>query len=88
MWEVYIELGKLDAGNYTVLLNYTSQNLFYNNLSAVKTFKVTKSNVTIDVNVSDISYGENGTINVTLPVLADGNLTLVIKDILNKNIWS
>ena len=79
-----IELGKLDANEYTILIDYVSKDLFYNNLSVVKAFNVTKSEVVMDVNVSNIYYGENGTVVVKLPVLADGNVTFIIKDVLNK----
>ncbi len=50
-----IELGKLDANEYTILIDYVSKDLFYNNLSVVKAFNVTKSEVVMDVNVSKIS---------------------------------
>ena len=81
-----IDLGLLDIGNYTIIANYTSTDLFYNNASMIKTFNVIKANATIDLSFSNVTYGENGTVEAILPPLADGNLTFIIKDIFNKTV--
>ena len=78
-----IPLGILDAGEYNVTIDYTTSDLFYNNLTDSKSFEIIKSNTTFQLNVNNISYGEDEVIIITPQRGVTGNYTLYIENVLN-----
>ncbi len=81
-----IPLGILDAGEYNITINYTTPNLFYNNLTSNKSFEIQKTNTTFQLNVNNISYGEDEIIQITPQRGVTGNFTLYIENILNETV--
>ena len=67
----------LKAGNYTLTVIYQGDDN-YNNASASANLTVTKLDSDIGFKVNNITYGENITIAIDLPIDATGNLTITV----------
>ena len=77
-----INISSLDEGIYEVWGNYSGDN-YWNSVVNTTTFKVSKYNITLDVQTEDIVYGEKEMLNVTMEFSdATGNVTIRINDTL------
>lgn len=74
-----INVSSLVDGDYTVIATYNGDNNYFSS-SNVTNFKVNKKLPAIDVNIENIVYGENATVNIAVPSDATGNVTIVIDD--------
>lgn len=74
-----INVSGLVAGDYTAFVTYNGDNNYFSS-SNVTNFKVNKKLPSINVNIENIVYGENATVNVTVHSDATGNVTIVIGD--------
>ena len=72
---VPINLGILDAGNHLITIDFNGGSNYnpYHNTSAIT---VLKANVTVNVDVLDVSYGSNVVVNITAD--GDGNVSVKI----------
>ena len=68
---------KLDVGTYDFVAVWAG-NDNYNAVNANGNFKVNKIDSTIDVDVSDIKFGEDAVITVSLPSGATGNVVITV----------
>ncbi|MBR0271401.1 MAG: Ig-like domain repeat protein, partial [Methanobrevibacter sp.] len=67
----------LNATDYQVFVDFSGNSQSGPN-STNTTFKVNKIDPEIIIDVENITYGENATVNVTLPATATGNITVRI----------
>jgi len=74
-----LEIKDLKAGTYDVNVTYT-ENAKYLSNSNITTFEVSRWNTPITVNVTDITYGESATVNVTLPDGTTGYVTIKVNN--------
>ena len=76
---VTVEVPGLAVGTYNVTVNYPGDEN-YTSINGTSKFSVGKITPDVDVDTSDITYGQNETIEVTLPSDAKGNVTITVKD--------
>ena len=76
---VTVEVPGLAVGTYNVTVNYPGDEN-YTSVNGTSKFSVGKITPDVDVDTSDITYGQNETIEVTLPSDAKGNVTIIVKD--------
>ena len=77
--KVTIPVENLSAGDYDVTVDYSGDDN-YNATSGTGSFSVDKIDPSMDVNTTDISYGENETISITLPEDATGTVNVTVTD--------
>lgn len=73
-------LSGLDVGQYNLDIIYSGDSLYYTASVLNKSFKVFKLNSFIDVNVSDVVYGEDVFIDVFLSGDATGTVRLLLNN--------
>ena len=73
-------LSGLDVGQYNLDIIYSGDSLYYTASLLNKSFKVFKLNSFIDVNVSDVVYGEDVFIDVCLSGDATGTVRLLLNN--------
>ena len=74
-----VDVSNLTAGDYSVEVNY-SGNDKYKAGSASGEFSVSKVEPSIELNTTDITYGDNETITVTVPDDATGYVNITVTD--------
>lgn len=69
-------ISNLNVGSYIVLVRYTNSR--FTSKEVTVSFDIIKANPKFDAQINDIVYGENGTIKLTLPSDATGEVKFVV----------
>ncbi|MBR0059452.1 MAG: hypothetical protein IJP99_09010, partial [Methanobrevibacter sp.] len=72
-----LNITNLNSGDYSVFVEFTGNDQAGPSANNT-TFTVNKINPNIIIDVDDIVYGDNATVNVTVPANATGNITIRI----------
>ena len=77
----HFDIGILDAGNYTATI-FCIENPLYESIINHTTFEVSRrgTNFEVEINASEITYGETATVIPILPDGATGNITYHLND--------
>ena len=74
--KVLYNVSGLDVGQYSISVKYVNDHFTSDDASA--NFSILKATPEINAEVNDIVWGENGTISVTLPANAKGNVVFAV----------
>ncbi|WP_299526717.1 S-layer family protein [uncultured Methanobrevibacter sp.] len=75
--KVIIEVPNLKEGTYDVAINYNGDNN-YNKANSTASFTISKINPVLDVNITDIIFGENLTVIGNLPADINGSAIISV----------